>query len=193
MASRKRSSRPRTRHKSIRIAPSIQSLISARMIAENCDESAAIRSLILDGAGAARPHPVLAQVAPGEIVAQFAADMVQWHRDFLDVRSRLALALPDPKDVKLCALVAQWRKLATELEPRARVLAKTTDAVAKVLVGLDHQDLLNLRYAQENLRSNIERAKARIATMPDGPEKTGVLQSNAILEGILKALSIFAV
>jgi len=37
-----------SRHKSIRVDPEMQRLITARCIAENCDETAAIRSLIQD-------------------------------------------------------------------------------------------------------------------------------------------------
>jgi len=195
MASHSHDKPPRRRpmrHKTIRIGSDLDAVITQRMIEEGCDESAAIRSLILDGARVERPHPVLAQVAPPPILAQFAADLRQWHRDFLAVRARLALALPDPGDKELCELVAKWRKLAEALLPRALLLAKTAETLAAALVGLSYDELLQLGHVRREVLQNIERITAQ-KVEPGTEKETYKLQQLALHGAVLKALSVFGV
>ena len=104
------------------------------------------------------------------------------------------MAQPDPRDEKLCALVAKWRKLAEELEPQARMLSATADALAQALMGLDQKDIQNLGRAQQIVRSHVERIKITLTTASlDDKKKTKLEDTLGVYEVILKALEIFEV
>ena len=181
------------RHKSIRIDDELRRLITARILADNIDESRAIRDMLLDGAKSPR-RPVLAKLGPSSDLKKFATLLLQWQQNFQGVRARLAMAQPDPRDEKLCALVAKWRKLAEELEPQARMLSETAAALAQALMGLDQKDIQNLGKAQRIMRSHVERIKITLTTASlDDKKKTKLEDTLGVYEVILKALEIFEV
>jgi hypothetical protein len=181
-------------HKNVRMDDDLRRLITARMIAENCTESEAIRSLILDGAKAPRPRPVLAQLASRAELQKFAALLMQWQQDFQSVRARLAMADPDPRDTALCASVAKWRKLADELEPQARHLSVMADAMARVLMGLDSAACEKLA----KIKSELQRQVAALRKMLAAPDLTSEKKrqnenSLGFYEAVVAVLELFAV
>ena len=185
---------PARNHKSVRMDATIRRLITARMIAENCDESAAIRSLIHDGANAPRPRPVLAQLGSPADLKKFFDSLLQWQQDFQSVRARLAMADPDPKDTQLCARVAAWRKLADELEPKARKLAETADAMAKALMGLTPEDCAILKQAKQTINGFITQRETKLKKTDLTPDdRAGTERVLKECQGLLKALEIFSV
>ena len=179
-------------HKSVRMNDDIRRLITARMLAENCTESEAIRSLLYDGAKATRPRPVLAQLGPPADLKKFFALLAQWQQDFQSIRARLAMADPDPKDTALCASVAKWRKLADELEPQARELSIMADAMAKALMGMDHSTCVNLAIAKRDVVQRIKDLKSLLVTNLPDAERVDSIKVLQLLETILNALEIFA-
>jgi len=181
------------RHKSIRIDDELRRLITARILADNIDESRAIRDMLLDGAKSPR-RPVLAKLGPSSDLKKFATLLLQWQQNFQGVRARLAMAQPDPRDEKLCALVAKWRKLAEELEPQARMLSEMAAALTKALMGLDQKDIQNLARAQRVMRGNTERVKTKLKAPGLDNKKTTELEDTlGVFESLLKALEIFEV
>jgi hypothetical protein len=182
-----------TRHKSIRIDDELRRLITARILADNIDESRAIRDMILDGAKSPR-RPVVAKLGPSAELKKFSALLLEWQQKFQSVRARLAMAQPDPRDEKLCALVAKWRKLAEELEPQARMLSEMAAALAKALMGLDQKDIQNLGKAQRIMRRHVEQIKMTLkATGLDNKKKTDFEETLGVYATVLKALEIFEV
>jgi len=181
-------------HKNVRMDDELRRLITARMIAENCTESEAIRSLILDGANAPRPRPVLAQLAPHAELKKFAALLMQWQQDFQSVRARLAMADPDPRDPALCARVAAWRKLADELEPQARKLSVMADAMARALMGLDSAACAKLAETKSEVQRQVAHFKKQLAAPDITNEKKKQHEGSlGFYEAVLAVLEIFAV
>jgi len=102
------------------------------------------------------------------------------------------MADPDPKDVQLCASVAKWRKLAEELEPQARLLSATADAIAKALMGLTAEDCAALEETKHVLLALIEERKLDFKK-PNLSEshREAALQQIQKYVTALKALALF--
>lgn len=181
------------RHKSVRIDAELQRFITARMLADNSNESRAIRDMLLDGAKSPR-RPVVAKLGPAAELQKFAALLLQWQQNFQSVRARLAMAQPDPKDEKLCALVSKWRKLAEDLEPQARILSEMAAALAKALMGLNQADIQNLGKAQRIMRGHVEHLKQTLKVPRlDDKKKADFEETLGVYATVLRALEIFEV
>ena len=168
--------------------------ITQRMIDTGShNQSATIREILLDGLKSPR-RPVIAKLGSRDELLKFARLMHDWQQAFQSVRARLAMAMPDPNDEKLCELVAKWRQLAQDLEARARVLEKTAAALAKALLGLSPEDCANLKLAKQTIIGFITAHQDRLSK----PDLSAVVRTDSehklkLYQSALKALEIFGV
>ena len=181
-----------TRCKNVRLDDVMLALIRRRMIAENCDESAAIKSLIQDGAGAPRPRPVVAQIACRKDLDDLLRVITEWRRDFSAVKNRLACYTASSSDLARNAKIEKWTKIADDLEAKLDDLGAKLDALVQIMTGLSNEDWAKLEEAKELLRNFMAGNQAALANPQiNAAEKKSCVSKVSKYQAALRAFDLF--